>query len=63
MPSRDDFYELWLTKRRQSSRTRCGRFIVGDGVTEVALTRPYGFRRYDGWVVTHRGSEEPLLST
>ncbi len=60
--SRQDWYELWLTKDGKLADS-CGRFIVGDGVTEVVLTVPYGFRRYDGWVVTHRGSERPLLST
>ena len=59
---RDDFYELWLTKGDELVDS-CGRFIVGDGVTEVVLTVPYGFKRYDGWVVTRQGSEEPLLST
>ena len=60
--SREDFYELWLTREGELADS-CGRFIVGEGVTEVVLTVPYGFKRYDGWVVTHRGSEEPLLST
>jgi hypothetical protein len=63
-PSRDrsDWYELWLTRdgRLVSS---CGRFIVHRGRTEVRLTVPYGLRSYDGWVVTRRGSPEPLLST
>ncbi|MCP9487128.1 MAG: hypothetical protein MSC30_14865 [Gaiellaceae bacterium MAG52_C11] len=60
--SRDDFYELWLTKDGKLADS-CGRFVVHDGVTEVALTVPYGFKRYDGWVVTRHGSAEPLLST
>ena len=60
--SRDDYYELWLTKAGKLADS-CGRFIVAQGVTEVILTVPYGFKRYDGWVVTHRGSAEPLLST
>ena len=60
--SRDDYYELWLTKNGELADS-CGRFIVREGVTEVALTIPYGFKRYDGWVVTRRGSTEPLLST
>ena len=59
---RDDYYELWLTKDGKLADS-CGRFILQDGVTEVTLTVPYGFKRYDGWVVTRRGSEEPLLST
>ena len=60
--SRDDYYELWLTKGGKLADS-CGRFILEDGVTEVTLTVPYGFKRYDGWVVTRRGSTEPLLST
>ena len=60
--SRDDYYELWLTKGGKLADS-CGRFILHDGVTEVMLTVPYGFKSYDGWVVTRHGSEEPLLST
>ena len=60
--SRDDYYELWLTKGGKLADS-CGRFVLHDGVTEVTLTVPYGFKRYDGWVVTRRGSTEPLLST
>jgi hypothetical protein len=60
--SRDDYYELWLTKGGRLADS-CGRFILHDGVTEVTLTVPYGFKRYDGWVVTRRGSDTPLLST
>ncbi len=60
--SRDDSYELWLTKDGELADS-CGRFVVHDGVTEITLTVPYGFKRYDGWVVTRRGSEQPLLST
>ena len=60
--SRDDYYELWLTRNGELADS-CGRFIVSGGVTEVALSVPYGFKRYDGWVVTRRGSEEPVLST
>ena len=59
---RNDYYELWLTKGGRLADS-CGRFILHDGVTEVTLSVPYGFKRYDGWVVTRRGSEEPLLST
>ncbi|HXH87905.1 MAG TPA: hypothetical protein VNI55_04800 [Gaiellaceae bacterium] len=59
---RDDYYELWLTKGGKLADS-CGRFILDDGVTEVSLSVPYGFKRYDGWVVTRRGSEKPLLST
>ena len=60
--SREDYYELWLTKDGELADS-CGRFILHDGITEVTLSVPYGFKRYDGWVVTRRGSEEPLLST
>lgn len=60
--SRDDYYELWLTKDGELADS-CGRFILDDGVTEVTLSVPYGFKNYDGWVVTRRGSEKPLLST
>ena len=63
-PSRDrsDWYELWLTRdgRLVSS---CGRFIVHAGRTEVTLSVPYALRSYDGWVVTRRGSRQPLLTT
>jgi hypothetical protein len=59
---RDDYYELWLTKGGKLADS-CGRFILHDGVTEVMLTVPYGFKSYDGWVVTRHGSERPLLST
>lgn len=59
---RDDYYELWLTKGGKLADS-CGRFILDDGVTEVSLSVPYGFKRYDGWVVTRRGSDKPLLST
>ena len=59
---RNDYYELWLTRNGELADS-CGRFILEDGLTEVTLTVPYGFRRYDGWVVTRRGSEEPLLTT
>jgi Anti-sigma-K factor rskA len=59
---REDFYELWLTKGGKPVAT-CGRFIVGDGLTAVTLSVPYGLRRYDGWVVTRAGSDEILLTT
>ena len=59
---RDDYYELWLTKGGKLADS-CGRFVLHDGVTEVMLSVPYGFKSYDGWVVTRRGSDEPLLST
>ena len=60
--NRDDFYELWLTKDGKLAAS-CGRFLVGDGLTRVTLTVPYGFRRYDGWVVTRAGSDQVLLTT
>ena len=59
---RDDFYELWLTAGGKPVAS-CGRFMVADGLTRVLLTVPYGFRRYDGWVVTRAGSDEILLTT
>jgi hypothetical protein len=63
-PSRDrsDWYELWLTRDGKLAAS-CGRFIVKAGRNEVRLSVPYGLRRYDGWVVTRRGSNEPLLTT
>ena len=63
-PSKDrnDYYELWLTKGGKLADS-CGRFIVHRGVTTVTLTVPYGFRQYDGWVVTRRGSDRVLLTT
>jgi hypothetical protein len=63
-PSADrrDWYELWLTSDGEPIAS-CGRFVVGEGQTEVTLSVPYGLRRYDGWIVTRAGSEEPLLTT
>lgn len=63
-PSRDrsDWYELWLTRGGKLAAP-CGRFIVQAGRNEVTLSVPYRLRRYDGWVVTRRGSNEPLLTT
>jgi hypothetical protein len=60
--NRSDWYELWLTQDGRLASS-CGRFIVSGGRTEVTLTVPYGLRNYDGWVVTRRGSEQPLLTT
>ena len=60
--NRSDWYELWLTQDGRLVRS-CGRFIVHEGRTEVTLSVPYALRSYDGWVVTRRGSEEPLLTT
>ena len=59
---RDDYYELWLTEDGRPIAS-CGRFLVGEGLTRVTLTVPYGLRGYDGWIVTRAGSEEPLLTT
>ena len=57
-----DWYELWLTKDGKPIAS-CGRFTVDGGETNVRLSVPYGLRDYDGWIVTRRGSEEPLLTT
>jgi hypothetical protein len=59
---RDDYYELWLTKNGKPADS-CGRFLVHEGLTTVMLTVPYGFKRYDGWVVTRQGSDRILLTT
>jgi len=63
-PSRDraDYYELWLTKDGKLADS-CGRFTVHSGLTTVTLSVPYGLRRYNGWVVTRRGSDRVLLTT
>jgi len=63
-PSRDrqDFYELWLTRDGKLADS-CGRFTIHSGLTTVTLSVPYGLKRYDGWVVTRRGSQQPLLTT
>ncbi len=60
--SREDFYELWLTDDGKPIAS-CGRFLVGDGLTRVTLTVPYGLRRYDGWIVTRAGSSSAVLTT
>ena len=60
--NRSDWYELWLTRDGRLVRS-CGRFIVLEGRTEVRLSVPYALRSYDGWVVTRRGSPQPLLTT
>lgn len=57
-----DWYELWLTKDGKPIAS-CGRFTVDEGETTVRLTVPYSLRGYDGWIVTRRGSTEPLLTT
>jgi hypothetical protein len=63
-PSKDraDYYELWLTKDGKLADS-CGRFTVHPGLTRVTLSVPYGLKRYDGWVVTRRGSDRVLLRT
>lgn len=63
-PSRDrqDFYELWLTRDGKLADS-CGRFTIHSGRTTVTLSVPYGLKRYDGWVVTRRGSKQVLLTT
>jgi hypothetical protein len=63
-PSRDrsDYYELWLTKDGKVADP-CGRFTVHTGLTKVVLSVPYGLREYDGWIVTRRDSDVPLLAT
>lgn len=63
-PSRDrkDFYELWLTKDGKLAAL-CGRFTINAGPTTVTFSVPYGLKRYDGWVVTRRGSDRVLLTT
>jgi hypothetical protein len=55
-------YELWLTKHGRLAAS-CGRFVVGEGRTIVALNAPYRLRAFDGWVITKAGSDEPLLHT
>ena len=59
---RDDYYELWLTDGGKPVAS-CGRFIAAGGLTRVTLTVPYALRRYDGWIVTRRGSDQALLTT
>ena len=60
--SREDYYELWLTKGGKLAES-CGRFSVHEGVTTVTLSVPYRLRAFDEWVVTRHGSDEVLLST
>jgi hypothetical protein len=59
---RADYYELWLTKGGKLVES-CGRFTVHAGLTKVTLSVPYGLKRYDGWVVTRRGSDRVVLRT
>ena len=53
---------LAITRKGKLADT-CGRFIVSGSSTAVELSVPYALRTYDGWVVTRRGSDKPLLST
>jgi len=59
---RTDYYELWLTKDGKLAAP-CGRFTIHPGLTTVTLSVPYGLKRYDGWVVTRRGSDRVLLTS
>ncbi len=59
---RDDAYELWLTRDGELADS-CGVFTVHEGLTTVTLSVPFALKRYDGWVVTRRGSERVLLTT
>jgi hypothetical protein len=58
-PSGRDYYELYLTRRREPV-VSCGTFSAA-GRTNFRLSVPYTLRRYDGWVVTRErpGSEHP----
>lgn len=58
----EDWYELWLTKDGEAIAS-CGRFTVDADETTVQLSVPYKLRGYDGWIVTRRGSDTPLLTT
>ena len=58
----EDWYELWLTKDGEAIAS-CGRFTVDADETTVRLSVPYKLRGYDGWIVTRRGSDTPLLTT
>jgi hypothetical protein len=57
-----DWYELWLTKDRKAIAS-CGKFTVTADEATIRLSVPYSLRDYDGWIVTRRGSNEPLLTT
>ena len=58
----EDWYELWLTTGGKAIAS-CGKFTVDEGETTVRLSVPYKLKGYDGWIVTRRGSDEPLLTT
>ena len=55
-------YELWLTRKGKLAEL-CGTFAVSGAKTVVPLNAPYKLRTFDGWVVTRRGTSEPLLTT
>ena len=56
-------YELWLTRDGKLA-SPCGAFAVSnDGRTVVSLNAPYRLKEFDGWVVTRRGSNRPILQT
>jgi hypothetical protein len=51
------YYELWLT-RNGKPVAPCGTFRVNARTTQVRLSVPYDFKRFDGWVVTTQGAKE-----
>jgi hypothetical protein len=55
-------YELLLTKRGRRAAS-CGYFTIRAGKAIVYLNAPYRLRSFDGWIVTRKGSDEPLLRT
>ncbi len=55
-------YELLLTKRGHRAAS-CGYFTIEAGKSVVNLNAPYRLRSFDGWIVTRKGSDEPLLRT
>ena len=55
-------YELWLTKGGRLADS-CGRFAISGKKTSVTLSVPYKLKTYDGWIITRRGSTQPLLTT
>ena len=52
-----------LADEGREARRSCGRFTVHEGVTTVRAQRAVRLTGYDGWIVTRRGSDEPLLTT
>jgi hypothetical protein len=55
-PSRNAYYELWLTKHGKPVAP-CGTFRVHAKTTRVQLSVPYAVKGYDGWVVTAQPAE------